>query len=235
MLFKMFTWKKSRKPLSWSDHHSPTTDPTTPLHLPGCLLPHRGSWAGKPSRAHRCHLPGHSLSEPQTAESWISHQGQEAGQWPGPDWGDKTEWRHSARLSVTGERCLLGVWWDSWGNQAQHTVRAGSQTSAAQTHMLTFRSQISSCFSLTAPNTVAHLGDHLTSITAACVELKPSTGLRWSCFHSWRVQSEEPLRNTSGLRGHHEMQFTGHYEGEKSYLTHTNHISANRLSKSISG
>lgn len=44
------------------------------------------------------------------------------------------------------------------------------------THMLEFRSQISSCPSLTTPNTVAHFGDHLMSYTALWVEVKLNTG-----------------------------------------------------------
>lgn len=84
-----------------------------------------------------------------------------------------------------------------------------------RTHMLECRSQISSCPSLTTPNTVAHFGDHLRSYTALWVEVKPNTGWKWSRFHSWMVQSEEQLRNASWLRGDHVTQFTGHWEGRR--------------------
>lgn len=77
------------------------------------------------------------------------------------------------------------------------------------TYLLDFRSQISSRSSLSTPNTEAHFGDHLMSYTAPWVELIPNTGSRQSWFHSWMVQSEEQLKNTSGLSGHHETQFTG--------------------------
>ncbi|KAI9546524.1 hypothetical protein NQZ68_026745 [Dissostichus eleginoides] len=71
-------------------------------------------------------------------------------------------------------------------------------------------SQISTISPLMAANTVEEFGDHLTVDTVLWVDLKLITGLEQSCFHSWMVQSEEQLRNTSGLKGDHSTWFTGH-------------------------
>ncbi len=82
--------------------------------------------------------------------------------------------------------------------------------SVSLTHMLEFRSQTSTCRPLMAANIVDQFGDHLTVYTALWVDVKLNTGVKRSCFHSWMVQSEEQLRNTSGLNGDHSMWFTGH-------------------------
>ena len=60
------------------------------------------------------------------------------------------------------------------------------------------------------PNTVERLGDHLAVYTALWVDVKLSTGEEWPFLHSWMVQSEEQLRNTSGLKGDHSTWFTEH-------------------------
>lgn len=78
------------------------------------------------------------------------------------------------------------------------------------THMLKVRSQISICCSLMAANIVDQFGDHLMAYISVWVDVKLSTGVKWSCFQSWMVQSEEQLRNTSELNGDHSMEFTGH-------------------------
>lgn len=78
------------------------------------------------------------------------------------------------------------------------------------THMLEFRSQISTCPPLTAANIADQFGDHLTAYTAFWVDVKLNTGVKWSSFHSWMVQSEEQLRNTSEQNGDHSMWFTWH-------------------------
>lgn len=184
---------------------------TFPSVLPGCSLLHRGFWACRQSLVHHCLLPGHSLSVRQTAGSSSSSQGLQAAQWSGPNWRREVElvniqnltWlKFQIRLSSQDE-----AEWDRWESQADHPF--------SQTYMQEFRSQISSCPSLTAPNTVAHLGDHSMSHTALWVEVKLNTGFGWSCLHSWMVQSEEQLKNTSALSGHHVMLFTGHWEAKE--------------------
>lgn len=96
-----------------------------------------------------------------------------------------------------------------WLNQNQPTNQ--TQDRHKPTHMFKVRSQISSCLSLTAPNTVACLWDHLTSCTTPWMHVKVSRGRRWCCFHRWMVQSEEQLRKTSGLNGDQATAFTAHW------------------------
>lgn len=74
------------------------------------------------------------------------------------------------------ERCLLRETDRVRMSEIDHNQQTDLRLSL--THMLESRSQISSCPSLTHPNTVAHFGDHLMSDTALWLEVKPSTGLR---------------------------------------------------------
>lgn len=92
------------------------------------------------------------------------------------------------------------------------------------THMFKLRSQISSCLSLTTPNMPACLGDHLMSCTAPWMQMNVNRGRRWLCFHSWTVQSEEQLRNTSGLNGDQVTTFTAHWGWQSKF-------SANNVNK----
>lgn len=160
---------------------------------PGWPLPYWGSWAGRQSLVHHCLQPEHSLSVMQTARTSSSHQGQQAAQWLDPSWRT--------------EDYMVDT-------QVSHYIDPQTCPPLSLTHMLEFRSQISSCPSLTTPNTVAHLGDHLMSHTALWLEVKTNTGQWLSCVHSWMVQSEEQLRNAAGLSGDHVTQFTGHWGGE---------------------
>lgn len=78
------------------------------------------------------------------------------------------------------------------------------------THMVEFRSQISSRSSVMAAKTVDQFGDHRTAYTSFWLDMRLNTGVKLSCFQSWTVQSEEQLRNTSELNGDHSMKLTGH-------------------------
>lgn len=76
--------------------------------------------------------------------------------------------------------------------------------------MEAFKSQISSCSLLMPANTEGQSGDHLADSTGLWMEVKPITGVRQPSFHSWTVQSAEPLRNRSWLNGDHWTWLTGH-------------------------
>lgn len=183
-------------------------------NLPGCSLQHGGSAAGTPSPGHHCLLPQHSLWGMQTEGTSSSVQEQQAAQLPDPNW--KIEVMESGSLSPLVSSSFLRA--------DVLTGRVKSSKQIPQTYKLEFRSQISSCSSLTAPNTVACFGDHLTSATG-WLEVKLNKGLMQSCFQSWMVESEEQLRNTSGWRGHHVMQFTGHWqETTQTQKSHSNYV-----------
>lgn len=114
-----------------------------------------------------------------------------------------------------GARRLYYDWLLTEGNTEDPSIqlrlgKPGQTIHQITSHMFKLRSQISSCLSLTAPNTAACLRDHWTSCTAPWTQVKVSRGRRWYCFQSWIVQSEEQLRNTSGLNGDQATAFTAH-------------------------
>lgn len=87
-----------------------------------------------------------------------------------------------SRLKVDAHRGLLLV---HVSNQTEIELDYGTDRfSLSVTYMLEFKSQISTCSSVIAPNTVAHFGDHLMLYTGFLVEVKPNKGVSLPCFHS---------------------------------------------------